>query len=59
MPNDAVAVIVSSKYLSYQKITINTSRVSNSNTVLHSVDTLCAVIRLPASSKVYSNLRIS
>ena len=59
MPNDAVAVIVSRKYLSYQKITINTSRVSNSNTVLHSVDTLYAVIRLPASSMVYINLRIS
>ena len=59
MPNDAVAVIVSSKYLSYQKITINTSRLSNSNTVLHSVDILYAVIRLPASSKAYINLSIS
>ena len=59
MPNDAVRVIVSSKYLSYQKITMNTSRVSNSNTVLHSVDISYAQIRLLASFKAYINLSIS
>ena len=39
MPNDAVPVSISSKYLSEQKITINTARVSKDSTaVLHSVD---------------------
>ena len=58
MPNDAVPVIVSSKFLSEQKITINTNRVSkDSNAAVHSVDTdtLYVVIHLPLSVKVVLN----
>ena len=50
MPNDAVPVIVSSKYLSWQKITISTTRVSkDSNAKVHSVDSdiFYVIIHLP------------
>ena len=59
MPNDAVSVIVSSKYLSKQKVTINASRISkDSNTAVHSVDSdiFYVVIHLPGSSKAYIKL---